>query len=236
MARPVGFRIGDVKRDRRRRGASTSWELTLVDDGDIFQMDVQGLAIGTDLHGVVGNLHNPENAIRRDPGIKVMDLLHWGPRTGEPEVNSYLHEGAVRLGGGCSSPAESRHRTNVVPLIDANVRDDLVGVVGIVSRQAIGVAHGHYATEIGYAMWIGVEAVKSSSNSRKELIEKRGAGCRQRNYVTTRNGYGVNLAPYWEAAHEENAKCVPEPTSDTHMTSFTWDFRDSEPRGRPRQL
>jgi hypothetical protein len=37
-------------------------------------MDVQGLAIGTDLHGVVRDLHNPENPIRRDPWVEIVYL------------------------------------------------------------------------------------------------------------------------------------------------------------------
>jgi len=103
-------------------------------------------------------------------------LLLWSPRTGEPEVNSYLDEGSVRLGGGCSSPPESRLRTSVVTLVDADVGYYLVGVAVFVCGQAVGVTHRDHAVEIGDPMWISVEAVEASSNARKELIKKKGWG------------------------------------------------------------
>ena len=101
-----------------------------------------------------------------------MDLCHWGPQTGEPEVNSYLDEGTVGLGGSCPSPIVGSLRTNVVPLIDADVRDDLIGVAGVVSGRAVGVTHGDHAAEIGDAMRISIGPIKYRSNAWKELIEK----------------------------------------------------------------
>ena len=72
----------------------------MVNHGHVYQMNSKGFAIGADLHGVVRNFNNPENAIRSDARIEVVNLCQWGPRTGEPEVNSYLDESAVGLGRG----------------------------------------------------------------------------------------------------------------------------------------
>lgn len=66
--------VGDVKRDGRGRGACTAGEGTLVNYWHVLQMDGQDRAIGTDLHGVHRDLHDPKNTIWRDPGIKIMYL------------------------------------------------------------------------------------------------------------------------------------------------------------------
>ena len=74
FARVVGSCVGDVKRNRRRRGACPAWEGTLVNYGHILQMDGSHVAILVDLHGVVRDLYNPKNTIGRDPGIEIMYL------------------------------------------------------------------------------------------------------------------------------------------------------------------
>jgi hypothetical protein len=43
-----------------------------ISPAHVNEMDVQGLAIGTDLHGVVRNLHNPENTTARDPWVEIV--------------------------------------------------------------------------------------------------------------------------------------------------------------------
>jgi hypothetical protein len=44
----------------------------LVNSGDVLQVDCQGVA--RDLHSVVRDLHDPENAVGRDARIEVMHL------------------------------------------------------------------------------------------------------------------------------------------------------------------
>ena len=66
------FSIGNVKGDRGRHGAATAGEHELVHDSYVFRMNRQSVV--SDLHSVVRNLHNPENTIRRDPGIQIMYL------------------------------------------------------------------------------------------------------------------------------------------------------------------
>jgi hypothetical protein len=44
--------------------------LELVNHGYVLKMD--GQSIASDLHRAVWDLHNPENTVRRDAGIKVM--------------------------------------------------------------------------------------------------------------------------------------------------------------------
>jgi hypothetical protein len=94
------------------------------------------------------------------------------PQTEVPEVNSYLYKGAMGFGGCCSSPAVSRHRSDVVPLIHANIRYDSVLVTGIISRCASGITHGDKTAEIGDAVGVGIEAIVNRPNPWKELVEE----------------------------------------------------------------
>lgn len=63
--------IGDRKGESGGHGAATEKE-KLVSDRHILHMD--GQSIVCNVHGVVGDLQNPKNAIRRDAGIKLMEL------------------------------------------------------------------------------------------------------------------------------------------------------------------
>ena len=92
-ARPARFRVGDVKRECRRNPDRTQ-ERNLVRNGQIGHMDRQ--SVTSDHNSVVWDLDNPEHTVCRDPWIKIMDLR---PRTGVEEVQSYLHERAVRTRG-----------------------------------------------------------------------------------------------------------------------------------------
>jgi hypothetical protein len=125
-----------------------------------------------------------------------MDLLSWGPRTGEPEINSYLDEGAMRLCGARASGAESRLRADIIHLVDADVRDHLVGLAGVVGGGADGITHRRYAAEIGDAMRLCVHAVVDRSDAGKELIKQP----KWLNYVAPGNWYGLNLTPQWATA------------------------------------
>src|SRR6516165_7111605 len=100
MARRTLFRVGDVKRDRcwdpgRAEIISCSTrELKLVNNRYVFQRNCQ--SIFRYLYGVIRDLHDPEKTIRSNARTEVMDLQSWGPRTGDPQINSYLDEGAMR--------------------------------------------------------------------------------------------------------------------------------------------
>lgn len=100
--------------------------------------------------------------------------MQLGRQTDVPEVQSYLDERAVRLGGCCSSRAERGKATNVIALIDADVGDHRVLFAIVVGRGAEGISHGHVALEIGNAVGFSVEAIKCRSNTGKKLIEERG--------------------------------------------------------------
>ena len=81
-------------------------EYLLVDDRYILQTDRQ--PVFRDLHGVVGNLQDPEKSGRADPSIEVMYLCRWRPETRErEEINSYLDKGAVCPDAGSSASVES---------------------------------------------------------------------------------------------------------------------------------
>src|SRR6516225_6765735 len=99
MARRSYFRVSDVKRDRCRNPGSTeviscsARELKLVNNRYVFQRNCQ--SVFRYLYRVIRDLNNPEKTIRSNARTEVMDLLSWGPRTGEPEINSYLDESAM---------------------------------------------------------------------------------------------------------------------------------------------
>ena len=104
MARRTDFRVSDVKRDRCRDPGNaeiipcSTRELKLVNNRYVFQRNCQ--SVFRYLYRVIRDLNNPEKTIRSNARTEVMDLLSWGPRTGEPEIDSYLDERAVRLCGG----------------------------------------------------------------------------------------------------------------------------------------
>jgi len=207
VPRRTHFRVCDVKRDRRRDPGSAeiitcaTRELKLVNNRCVFQRNRQ--CVFRYLHGVIRDLHEPEKTIRSDARIEVMDLLSWGPRTGEPEINSYLDEGAMRLSGGRASGGESRLRADIITLVDTDVGDHLVGLAGVVGGEAEGVTHGSYPAEIRDAMRLCVQAVVDRSDSRKELVDEPGwwnnVAPGKRQWL---NGWYLNLSPGRDTGEE----------------------------------
>lgn len=217
VSRPARFLIGDVERDGRR-GTGVSQvdyfsirqsirECKLVDDRHIRQRNRDGVV--RDRHGVIGDLNDPEKTVCADPAVEVMHLCRWKPRTREPEIYSYLDEGATYLlrEGGRSSCAERGLRTKVITLVDANVSDDLVLLAGVIRGRPERVAHGDCAVEIGDSVWLGVHAVEEGPrqrNARSELIDE------WRHDVAARYGHRENLrrrlSPYRGAAEDGHGK------------------------------
>jgi hypothetical protein len=69
-------------------------------------------------------------------------------------------------------------------------------------------------------VWISVETVKKRSNPREELIEEWGEDVATGEGYRLNRGYGQNLAPYREGAHEEYAKRIAEVPAFRHRTSL----------------
>src|SRR5215472_3139851 len=150
-----------------------------------------------DLHRTVRNFHDPEETIWQSPRTEIMQL---GRQTDVPEVESYLHEGAVRTRRFCGTCTVNRIRclaSSVFPLIYADVRDNGVFLPLFVRRRAARVPHSRDAAKIGDAVWIRIHGIERGSLVRragKELIEKPVT----RDYIATRNRDWLNgEIRYW---------------------------------------
>ena len=72
FARGADLCVGSLVADRNRSCTVSAWELKLVNVGYVCKAD--GQAIAADLDRIIGNCHNPENTIRRDTRIEVVEL------------------------------------------------------------------------------------------------------------------------------------------------------------------
>lgn len=130
-----------------------------------------GYGVVRDFHGVVGNLQKPEEPIRSDSRIEIVQL---GRQTDVPKVQSYQDESAVRLGGCSSSPYVGRNAASILASINADVGDHRVLVALVVRRGAKGISHGHMALEVRNDIGFCVLAVQKGPNTWGKDVEERG--------------------------------------------------------------
>src|SRR5262249_38211168 len=152
-----------------------------------------------DDHCVVRDLQQPEQTVWSDPRI---EIVHLRPRNGVEEVDSDLHEGAMRQGGFCLPRTSIHDGPHVLALIHADVRADVVELALIVGARARRIPHRYNAFEIGDAVGIRIEAIEPATHARKELIDERWARDAGRNDewrkdVATGNGDREHLAVGW---------------------------------------
>src|SRR5579864_3220379 len=173
-ARITGSLVGDVQRqlgwyklDRRNAGYGLRRrrKAECVHNRHIDQMNGHGVAIN--FYSTRVNLHGPKETVRQRPRAEIMQL---GPQTEVPEVQSYFdkdaigllrHRGSRRINGvrGCAS--------DEFALVDADVGDDSILIVLVISRQPAGVAHRRQTLEVGDHLRVGADRIKGRSLARR---------------------------------------------------------------------
>src|SRR5262249_50385376 len=178
-----------------------------------------------DLHRTVRNFHDPEETVGQSPRTEIMKL---GRQTDVPEVESYLHEGALRPRRFCGARTDGIRcfTPNVFPLINADVGYDDVLFALIVHRHATCVAHSRDTTKIRDAVGIRIYGIQQGSlvgRTGKELVCQpvpwHNVSTRDRNWLNGEIGYWFDLSPQRDAEGEKEKEQVAEARSHCIFTS-----------------
>ena len=106
--------------------------------------------------------------------------MQRGPRTGVEEINSYFDERAVRV-----PPIGA----NVITLVTADVRLNVVGPAAAVDRCSTRVAQGREPLKVGDAIRLRVEAVEQGARAWQELVDQEWRKVRRTEHVPARDRY-----------------------------------------------